>query len=462
MPDNAESEAFKLHSAALVVHEKLKSSVESFKSENLGFQPRHSFSSRVKSDANILEKIDRKRSSKPGYGLKDVTDVVGIRFIALFKRDIPAIMESIFNLIKGNVGEEYRGPNELLGARLHELIQYISLPSFMEGWKIDNPRDNLSDRVNDLVEDKFSDGSVKLKIEPRINYSGVHIVIFIRTEHNRKKIDVPVEIQLRTVFENAWGEVDHLLFFEEDRKGGNLGDRKRQAVGQHLSILKRIMDTATDYAAIINDRNTMGEEVAGAVAIRNLDGADYIREVCERVSFPRELEDRFLDVVRRKEKLDTIPGNQENQNVRDGYLAVGRDFRVLLDDWQPEYGVDERYFDIFYLLRMEEAISRLLSGNPDQILKSLDLYRGISEQFPQYPTCWFRRGQSCMRAMEDSKDYTQRLTYVSEAIDCYARLKASLADLEQLDADRKFLKISPDQRNLVLDRLPRCKVMPYG
>ena len=44
---------------------------------------------RVKPEARLVEKVGRKRETKPAYTIESITDVIGIRLITLFRRDLP-------------------------------------------------------------------------------------------------------------------------------------------------------------------------------------------------------------------------------------------------------------------------------------------------------------------------------------------------------------------------------------
>ena len=152
----------------------------------------YAYKSRVKAKENLLEKVARKLEGKPDYNIHDISDVIGIRFIVLFKQDIIPAIESILSMLVSNneVGNPFKNSNII------ESIYY---------------KGNVSNStISTEIRKKFTD--INKDIEETVSpegYSSIHIVCELCTEQSdilRDNYRLPVEIQVRTIFEDAWGE----------------------------------------------------------------------------------------------------------------------------------------------------------------------------------------------------------------------------------------------------------------
>lgn len=139
----------------------------------------HSLSSRVKETEHLIEKIIRRNPEylKKGDSLslsnyeQKIADLMGIRLLVLFKEDWLVIHEKIMN--------DYRDALWM--------TPYVYL---REG-------DDTS-----LYQDK-------VEIRKEKPYRSVHYVI-------RSKEGLGIEVQVRTLYEEAWSEIDHKLRYPYD------------------------------------------------------------------------------------------------------------------------------------------------------------------------------------------------------------------------------------------------------
>jgi ppGpp synthetase/RelA/SpoT-type nucleotidyltranferase len=138
----------------------------------------HSFKSRVKDKDHLREKIRRKASdgkiiSRENF-FQTITDLGGVRILHLFQSDF----KKIHSVITERVREEEW--------HLHE-----------------NPVANTWDPE---AEKFFESLGLEVRIRDTF-YTSVHYVI----KPQRKSDKVFCEIQVRTLFEEIWGEVDHMI-----------------------------------------------------------------------------------------------------------------------------------------------------------------------------------------------------------------------------------------------------------
>jgi putative GTP pyrophosphokinase len=141
----------------------------------------HSVKSRIKSKDHLLEKIQRKnkagRTITPTNCFQEITDFVGVRVLHLRQNDFGKIKEVID--AKAATGDWHL---------VEQPIAYTWDPEY-EKYFID-----LGCRCE--RKDSF--------------YTSVHFVV-------RPRADSPLscEIQVRTLFEEIWGEIDHSLNYPQ-------------------------------------------------------------------------------------------------------------------------------------------------------------------------------------------------------------------------------------------------------
>ena len=172
----------------------------------------HSVKSRVKSSERLIQKIVRKTTDrKEKYGddfqfsvenyKEEINDLIGIRAIHIFKQD---------------------------WERIHEFI--------LNTWKVIE----ITANVRDGDETKrFKDLDIQIKSRPS-GYRSVHYLIeFYPT--NEKVI---AEIQVRTIFEEGYGEIDHQLRYSHKEIP--------EVLASNLLLFNRIAGSADEMASLIN------------------------------------------------------------------------------------------------------------------------------------------------------------------------------------------------------------------
>lgn len=175
----------------------------------------HSVKSRVKNPEHLIEKIIRKtpdRKEKYGSSFQfnldnykdEITDLIGVRAIHIFKED----WEDIHNFITSTWG-------------VNEITANVR-----EG-------DDTS-RFEEL----------NIQIQSRMSgYRSVHYLI----ESYPTNQKVIAEIQVRTIFEEGYGEIDHQLRYSHDQIP--------EVLALNLLLLNRIAGSSDEMASLINILN---------------------------------------------------------------------------------------------------------------------------------------------------------------------------------------------------------------
>jgi putative GTP pyrophosphokinase len=173
----------------------------------------HSVRRRVKKPEHLIEKIIRKGKKYVDKGIsvetykKIVTDLIGIRVLHLFKDDWRGIHEDIMNL-----------------------------------WEIrETPQINIRRGDYNVAQLQESISELNCEIVVRDHgYRSVHYLIGIPVT---RKDEILVEIQVRTVFEEAWSEIDHLMRYPYDVDN--------PIITEYLGIFNRIVGSADEMGTFI-------------------------------------------------------------------------------------------------------------------------------------------------------------------------------------------------------------------
>lgn len=186
----------------------------------------HSVRWRVKDETHLLKKIVRKKKdgnkkytniSANNY-LEIITDLIGIRALHLFKNE----WEDIYHYIN----KKYE---------THEKIVYV--------------------RKGDNEVSEHKDCEVK---EHPIGYRSTHYVIKAKP----LKEEIFCEIQVRTIFEEGWSEIDHRVRYPD------FSDDK--SILHFLTVFNRFAGSADEMASFLNNLvGTLKEERIKQKAINN-------------------------------------------------------------------------------------------------------------------------------------------------------------------------------------------------
>jgi ppGpp synthetase/RelA/SpoT-type nucleotidyltranferase len=194
----------------------------------------HSFKSRMKEPEHLREKLVRKMTSSrsggeqfdidPGNLLLKVTDLAGIRILHLYTRQI----REIDGVLKEILREQQYGLRE---------------GPFARTW-------------DDESRAFFKECGIKTEVSPTL-YTSVHYIV-----ESASRTLVTCEIQVRTLMEEVWGEVDHLINYPVPTQS--------LACREQLKVLARVTSSATRLvdSIFLTSQNegaaTRGAEAVGA------------------------------------------------------------------------------------------------------------------------------------------------------------------------------------------------------
>lgn len=208
----------------------------------------HSVRYRIKDSEHLIEKIIRKKIENKTriFTLENYTqvidDIIGVRALHLFKDD------------------------------WDEIDEYIS-----KTWKTkEKPTANIRSGDPEDVTKKFIDKGYTIR-EHKYGYRSVHYII----ESSPTKQSFVAEIQIRTIFEEAWSEIDHtirypynidntilkqyLLMF--NRLAGNADE-----MGTYIKFLQNeLTNKETQFQKALNEREKIIEDLKSKIEKLRID-----------------------------------------------------------------------------------------------------------------------------------------------------------------------------------------------
>ena len=168
----------------------------------------HSIKSRQKDPEHLRDKLMRKYSK--GYVitketlLKEITDLNGVRILHLYQQQFPTIHKEIMKKITD-----------------------------FEDWKlVESPKAYTWEKESQQF---FEDLGIKTEVKDTY-YTSVHYVV----KPNNAKSDVTCEIQVRTLFEEIWGEIDHTINYPHATNS--------IACKEQIRVLAKLVSTGTRLA----------------------------------------------------------------------------------------------------------------------------------------------------------------------------------------------------------------------
>lgn len=134
-----------------------------------GHSPIHNIQYRIKSPKSIINKLERKKLEKNIEGIKKLNDISGLRVICNYINDIHYIAQLLI---------------------LQEDVVLIKYNNY-----ITYPKKN--------------------------GYRSLYLIVTVPVYQNDLLINVPVEIQIRTIAMDCWASLEHELVYKADKKAND-------------------------------------------------------------------------------------------------------------------------------------------------------------------------------------------------------------------------------------------------
>jgi ppGpp synthetase/RelA/SpoT-type nucleotidyltranferase len=337
---------------------------------------------RVKPWHEIRQKVLAKRNHenvklrKPNYRVEDVTDASGFRIVCLFNAEIPSTLDKLFALL--------RAPTEP-SARGHFTSKPVKEILFYSSRRVGDPLSIFPEVKRIVGEHGY--GSKKIFKAPIIrdeagntsSYSSVHVIVESEVGGDANPVRASSEIQLRSVFEEAWGEINHRLNYAPAKRGRALGfgpaGKQPEADESllHLDSLKSLTDGCAQYADLINAQiveKLPRETSHDPRSIETAEASFKPFEVCDR-----EVQRAVKKALKFRTKAEGI--KPRNPNKPKCFLMASQLFTDAVASLRTSSlprDADARK-KLIDLLRMERAYCQMFSGNPQLRSEAEGTYR---------------------------------------------------------------------------------------
>jgi ppGpp synthetase/RelA/SpoT-type nucleotidyltranferase len=369
---------------------------------------------RVKDDYRIAEKVKRKREIKdPDYDVPHLRDIVGLRIVTLYRLDAIAIVPILLERIFDNSGHDES--TLFWDDPIEEVIMYSLNPI--------GDAQNLAGRLRPLFEAR----GLKLSVESKpSNYTSIHIVAWGRGKYREEYRNVPVEIQIRTAFEDVWGEIEHRLKYKrDDILDEDEEETHRSSVAPHLNVLATFIDGLAQYADQIKiqidepkERRIRSIKSRLAEApLERLNGFDGIpKEIRDLVGEAVGLSRMCFD---KSAHEDYPPARHAaaKRRINDDLAAVSA--RVASE---PDLRDDIKK-EILYVLDMERGLLLFEYGNGlagragnEALVEASRIYSRIEAEFPDRGTVRYRMAK-VLDALGDTRAAQNKLEQLIAGFD---------------------------------------------
>lgn len=363
----------------------------------------YAYTARVKTEHGILEKIRRKRagdernSPKPEYKLADITDIIGIRFVTLYRNQIGMVLEYILAELSGGIA-----PDSMIKAT--DLRNMFARNSLKETIIYrNNIHDIFVPRWENVINKVCSD---KLAIQDKADYSSIHIVACLNAPDS--SVLIPIEIQIRSVFDDAWGQLNHAYqYASQSGKKNDTNLNNPQFIHKLLSNLKQFTDACANYADLIYEEAKGDFDSVPSAEVLDVQDSNAVLGIFRSLKVRKDLIAVYQEAVRAKEHADIQKNNKQvtSEEVDLAYSHAATCFRKAFQSAQesPDF-VGKSEFEFYSLLN--EALCYLSSTM--YIGKALELYAELLQQKAEHPMLLFRYGQ----ALEKCGDPTTGVEFV--------------------------------------------------
>ncbi|MCA1948873.1 MAG: hypothetical protein LDL55_12235, partial [Armatimonadetes bacterium] len=200
------------------------------------------------------------------------------------------------------------------------------------------------------------------------SYSSVHVIIEAECGADGNRVSAHCEIQLRSVFEEAWSEINHRLVYAPTKRGKALDPDAMQtafAAGpaewqHHLDALKSLTDGCAQYADLI--RRPFLEQLAEPRE-RPPQSSEKFAEIAPAFRGCGEQVRKAVDkAFKLRDSADSRPPGKDGKG--DQFAEAAKAFADALDALEADQACSERV-ELRHLLLEERAYCLLYSGNAE-------------------------------------------------------------------------------------------------
>ncbi len=241
----------------------------------------HSVKSRVKNPSHLIEKIIRKRLTEPTRLLtrrtytREISDLIGIRVLHLFKGD------------------------------------WLPIHAFITGsWDLaEKPTANVRKGDSDALIEDFIKAGCAINAHS-MGYRSVHYLV--KSQPSRR-LHI-AELQVRTIFEEGWSEIDHRI-----RYPYNL---ENPVLNEFLAVFNSLAGSADEMGTFIQTLKEQLELVETRRAAEATEHAHTVEQLKRQV-------DKLAIDAKEKKKLEARVNELEKRSAGTAQIRIGGDLTHL-------------------------------------------------------------------------------------------------------------------------------------
>lgn len=351
----------------------------------------YAYKFRVKNKEDLLAKKQRKLEEKPQYKITDITDVIGVRLVTLFKGEMLTVFANLIDLLSA--------PTD--GSPLQQAI-----PEEIIVYKGDSALDDFANEFKAIAKAHFKTAQVKVETS-REKYSSIHVICRHASPVdevivNSKPYQLPIEIQIRTVFEDAWGEIDHKYGYVV-REGKDAGKpiNNFQHIKGHLKVLKDFCDASMEYAECIR-KEALPEVLdltSGITKTVSVESDEDVLDRFRKIGMNESFIGRYVEARKLRDRAaEEIAGPQDGRaSAEQTYLQAAESFGELMQELAPgdtAATLKDGPRLAYYYCAMNEGLCLMSTNIPENVNAAVDKYHFIETHYKRYPLAKMRLGQA--------------------------------------------------------------------
>ncbi|HQV04974.1 MULTISPECIES: RelA/SpoT domain-containing protein [unclassified Novosphingobium] len=376
----------------------------------------YAIKSRVKEDYKAIEKIrdrrfgSRNRDPKPAYCAMDLTDLVGVRIVTLYRLDVFEILEVLLETIERDQSESA----VFVKNSISEVVIYSTNPT---GDVQDFPR-----RVCAFFDSRGFSDVTRIEEKPS-NYTSIHIVIRGRGKYRDEYREIPVEIQIRTALEDVWGQIEHSLKYKRrtlSGSGGEAVEHSRIATTlSHLGALKTMIDGIAQYADQI--KLQIDEQEPDIRAATSKSAEEIGGRLASLTDIPQNLRSELALLVDKSNltlsKMDRSVSFRVRK-LREISTSISEKYEEIISSNQLK---PRSLRELKYICEMHRALIHYQIGNltyreGDDLRIALELYSSLEKLFPRRSIVIYRLAKALASAGARTKSI-EKFRYLIDHLD---------------------------------------------
>lgn len=404
-----DDECKRLAHDARSVHEWLKPILQ----QSAAAKGAYAVKDRLKPWHEIRQKVMAKRldpdlkKRKPDYKPARVTDASGFRIVSLFNSDIPDALDKFLALLV----TPPPGPGRFSDPCVKQIIFYSS--------RRDGDPLSIKPEVERVVGEHKLKGVYEIPEESASSYSSVHVIIETEIGSGDDLVSAHSEIQLRSVFEEAWSEINHRLLYAPAKRAraatetdATPGTEARES-DHHLDALKSLTDGCAQYADLIKRQFLDSQPDPAKRAPKSVEPIKASLAAFQKC--PRNVIAEIEKAFQLRAQAEEMPS--EDPGRPGAFANAAEAIKAALDlltnsvKGDSEKAAAER-LGMQQILIEERAYCLMFTANSELLSQAEQLYRELLAQGREEVSVYFRLGQIC----RDEGHYDEAKVFLEEAV----------------------------------------------